>query len=110
MGIPALLDLRSRLNEILAKAFQSSSNFALGMKDAFEEFLSSCQQNLPAKLLARHIDEVLRNEKSCSDRELEEGIEQVIGIFRFVATKDAFEAFYKKDLAKRLLLSRSSSS
>lgn len=107
--VPALLDLRARLSEVLAKAFQSSSVFTLGMKDAFEEFLSAGSQNLPAKLLARHIDEVLRNEKACSDRELEDAIENLVGIFRFVATKDAFEAFYKKDLAKRLLLGRSSS-
>jgi len=108
--VPALLDLRSRLNEILAKSFQSSNNFGIGMKDAFEEFLSAGPQNLPAKLLARHVDDVLRNERACSETELEEAIENVIGIFRFVSTKDAFEAFYKKDLAKRLLLGRSSSS
>ena len=30
-------------------------------------------------------------------------------LFRFVQGKDVFEAFYKKDLAKRLLLGRSAS-
>merc|ERR1712174_159024 len=30
-------------------------------------------------------------------------------IFRFIAAKDAFEGFYKKDLAKRLLHQKSSS-
>lgn len=106
--VPALFDLRARLSEILAKAFQGSSNFALSLKDAFEEFLNAGQQNVPAKLLARYVDEALRNEKACG-AELEETVERAMGIFRFLAAKDAFEAFFKKDLAKRLLQNRSSS-
>jgi len=107
--VPKLMEFRARLSDLLVKSFQGSSNFGLSLKDAFEEFLNAGVQNLPAKLLSRHIDEVLRNETSCSDAELEEGIDRVMGIFRCVAAKDAFEAFYKKDLAKRLLLQRSSS-
>jgi len=33
----------------------------------------------------------------------------VLEIFRFIQGKDVFEAFYKKDLAKRLLLNKSAS-
>lgn len=39
------------------------------------------------------------------DRQLEAGLE----LFRFIEGKDVFEAFYKKDLARRLLMSRSAS-
>lgn len=39
------------------------------------------------------------------DRQLEKGIE----LFRFIEGKDVFEAFYKKDLARRLLMGRSAS-
>jgi cullin 4 len=39
------------------------------------------------------------------DRQLEQGVE----LFRFIEGKDVFEAFYKKDLARRLLMSRSAS-
>jgi cullin-4 len=35
---------------------------------------------------------------------------QVIVLFRYIHGKDVFEAFYKKDLAKRLLLGKSASS
>lgn len=107
--VPALIGLRARLAEILASAFQACSGFSLALKDAFEEFLNAGAQNLPAKLLARYVDELLRNERACGDEELEAGVERAMGIFRFLAAKDAFEAFYKKDLAKRLLLQRSSS-
>ena len=40
---------------------------------------------------------------------MEETLDGVMDIFRFVEGKDVFQAFYKKDLAKRLLLSTSSS-
>ena len=33
----------------------------------------------------------------------------MLEIFRFIQGKDVFEAFYKKDLAKRLLLNKSAS-
>ena len=39
------------------------------------------------------------------DRQLDHGLE----LFRFVEGKDVFEAFYKRDLARRLLLGRSAS-
>ncbi|KAK4455862.1 Cullin-4B [Podospora aff. communis PSN243] len=39
------------------------------------------------------------------DRQLDSGIE----LFRFIEGKDVFEAFYKKDLARRLLMGRSAS-
>lgn len=34
-------------------------------------------------------------------------LDRVMVIFRYVGSKDVFEAFYKKDLAKRLLLGES---
>jgi len=36
-------------------------------------------------------------------------LDKVMVIFRFIQGKDVFEAFYKKDLAKRLLMSKSAS-
>jgi cullin-4 len=41
--------------------------------------------------------------------EIEDLMDRVMVIFRFVSSKDVFEAFYKKDLAKRLLLGKSAS-
>jgi len=107
--VPALIDLKEALDELLSKAFDASSDFSLALKDAFHEFLNAGSQNLPAKLLARYVDEVLRNEKACGDAACEAGLDRAMAIFRFLAAKDAFEAFYRKDLAKRLLLQRSAS-
>ncbi|KAL2075235.1 hypothetical protein VTL71DRAFT_178 [Oculimacula yallundae] len=43
------------------------------------------------------------------DAELDRQLEQALELFRFIEGKDVFEAFYKRDLARRLLMSRSAS-
>uniref|UniRef100_A0A6N2MBR1 Cullin family profile domain-containing protein n=1 Tax=Salix viminalis TaxID=40686 RepID=A0A6N2MBR1_SALVM len=54
-------------------------------------------------LIAKFLDEKLRaGNKVTSEEDLEGTLEKVLG-------KDVFEAFYKKDLAKRLLLGKSAS-
>eukprot|EP00929_Paragymnodinium_shiwhaense_P049199 TRINITY_DN24830_c0_g1_i1.p1 TRINITY_DN24830_c0_g1~~TRINITY_DN24830_c0_g1_i1.p1 ORF type:complete len:787 (-),score=227.15 TRINITY_DN24830_c0_g1_i1:125-2485(-) len=101
--IPSLFDLRTRLLQIHEQAFSSSVEFGMILKDSFEGFLNAGAQNLPAKLLARYVDDLMRNERASSDAEIEQNIDHVMGIFRAVSAKDAFETFYKKDLARRLL-------
>jgi cullin 4 len=44
------------------------------------------------------------------DDEMEALLNRVMVLFRYINGKDVFEAFYKKDLAKRLLLNKSASS
>lgn len=44
------------------------------------------------------------------DAEISKQLDQVLDLFRFVHGKAVFEAFYKKDLARRLLMGRSASS
>lgn len=43
------------------------------------------------------------------DAKLDRQLDQALELFRFIEGKDAFEAFYKKDLARRLLMGRSAS-
>jgi len=49
------------------------------------------------------------NEVMDEDAEVNEQLDQVLDLFRFVHGKAVFEAFYKKDLARRLLMGRSAS-
>ncbi|KAK5652500.1 hypothetical protein OQA88_10405 [Cercophora sp. LCS_1] len=43
------------------------------------------------------------------DAELDRQLDNALELFRFIEGKDVFEAFYKKDLARRLLMGRSAS-
>lgn len=85
-------------------------------------------------ITAKHVDSKLRaGNKEATDEELEKMLDKIMIIFRFIygnlqstcsfdlllllyshqnicdAGKDVFEAFYKKDLAKRLLVGKSAS-
>ena len=89
----------------------------------------------PGEMIAKHVDRILRGgvkairatglsssdglrdqaqdqDASSDDEDVEIGrqLDQVLDLFRFVHGKAVFEAFYKRDLARRLLLGRSASS
>ncbi|GBG65908.1 hypothetical protein CBR_g54200 [Chara braunii] len=104
-----LLDLKARLDTIREESFQNQEVFANTLKDAFEHVVN-LRQNRPAELIAKFIDAKLRaGNKGTSEEELEAVLDKVLVLFRFIQGKDVFEAFYKKDLAKRLLLGKSAS-
>jgi cullin 4 len=54
-------------------------------------------------------DDDFENEAGERESVLNEQLDQVLDIFRFLQGKAVFEEFYKKDLAKRLLMGRSAS-
>ncbi|KAJ1351523.1 Cullin-4B [Parelaphostrongylus tenuis] len=83
--------------------------FAQAEKDAFDYFINT-RGNKPAELTAKFMDARLRSaNKEASDEQLDQLMNKVITLFRFIQGKDVFEVFYKKDLAKRLLFGRSAS-
>lgn len=87
----------------------------------------------PGEMIAKYVDVILRggvkaipkndsikvkkerNEEDVNvssddeDSEIAKQLDHVLALFRFVHGKAVFEAFYKKDLARRLLLQRSAS-
>lgn len=71
-------------------------------------------KTLPTELLSDIKDRVTAEKEGKSntadeDAELDRQLNHAVELFRFVEGKDAFEAFYKKELARRLLMGRSAS-
>lgn len=183
--VEQLLQLKSRLDEVLTEAFNSSPAFADQLTAAFQTAVNS-RSNKPAELVAKYIDAKLRGSKGVNEGELETALDKALVLFGYIQVrarslgcdktswlcstrclciilcaatmpnvclqgpwcllvvpcqiskastkagpygirlmsdhlscssrccvymqgKDVFEAFYKKDLAKRLLLGRSAS-
>eukprot|EP01121_Diplochlamys_sp_Union-15-3_P008989 TRINITY_DN2420_c0_g1_i1.p1 TRINITY_DN2420_c0_g1~~TRINITY_DN2420_c0_g1_i1.p1 ORF type:complete len:501 (+),score=81.63 TRINITY_DN2420_c0_g1_i1:218-1504(+) len=108
--VTELLKFKSKLDILLKEAFQRNDDFTYALREAFEHFIN-LRQNAPAELIAKFLHLKLRSgkNKGSSDEQIEILLDQVMTIFRFINGKDVFEAFYKKDLAKRLLLGKSSS-
>ena len=51
-------------------------------------------------------DQFKKDFKGLSEAEINERLERVIKIFRYIQDKDIFEGFYKNSLSKRLLENR----
>ncbi|KAK6057386.1 cullin family protein [Cooperia oncophora] len=107
-----LMTFKDKLDVFVETCFGSGDDkmkFAQAEKDAFDYFINT-RGNKPAELIAKFMDARLRSaNKEASDEQLDQLMNKVITLFRFIQGKDVFEVFYKKDLAKRLLLGRSAS-
>merc|ERR1719247_1960100 len=81
------------------------------MKEAFEVFVNKdIGTTSTAELLSNFCDNLLKKSgERLSEEALEDKLEKVVRLFSYLSDKDIFAEFYKKQLAKRLLLARSSS-
>ncbi|KAM3625151.1 uncharacterized protein V6R79_007536 [Siganus canaliculatus] len=107
--VQELLDFKDKMDNVAQTCFTRNESFINAMKEAFETFINK-RPNKPAELIAKYVDSKLRaGNKEATEEELERILDKIMIIFRFIHGKDVFEAFYKKDLAKRLLVGKSAS-
>ncbi|CCG84529.1 protein of unknown function [Taphrina deformans PYCC 5710] len=107
--VESLLKFKEEMDKVLEESFASEDLFSKALRDQFSAFINS-RGDVPAEIMAKFIDSVLRSgNKKFDENDLERQMSRLMDIFRFIASKDVFEAFYKKDLAKRLLLNKSAS-
>lgn len=107
--VQELLDFKDKMDNVVSICFQKNEKFGNSLKEAFEHFINQ-RANKPAELIAKFVDCKLRaGNKEATEEELERLLDKIMVLFRFIHGKDVFEAFYKKDLAKRLLVGKSAS-
>uniref|UniRef100_A0A674BZH7 Cullin-4A n=1 Tax=Salmo trutta TaxID=8032 RepID=A0A674BZH7_SALTR len=100
-----LLDFKDKMDNVAQGCFNRNESFINAMKEAFETAVCA-KSPTPAK----YVDCKLRaGNKEATEEEMERILDKIMIIFRFIHGKDVFEAFYKKDLAKRLLVGKSAS-
>jgi cullin-4 len=122
----------SRVSQIRHTLFAHTRLTLFFYKKSFINANANAKRNRPAELLAKFIDAKMRGDKNGSGKvgvgtvsgdgpgsipgdpstgtssgTEEQCLDQALMLFRHVHGKDVFEAFYKKDLAKRLLLGKS---
>lgn len=107
--VQELLDFKDAMDNVVNTCFHRNERFGNSLKEAFENFVNQ-RTNKPAELIAKFVDSKLRaGNKEATEEELERLLDKIMVLFRFIHGKDVFEAFYKKDLAKRLLVGKSAS-
>lgn len=107
--VERLIEFQSMVDLVIKGAFENDYDMLRTSREAFVSFINS-RKNKPAEMIAKFIDQKMKlGNKAMSDEELDKVFDQVLRLFRYCQGKDIFEAFYKKDFAKRLLLNRSAS-
>jgi hypothetical protein len=108
--IADLLQLQLSLGRLLAALPHATE--VVPLKSVWEGVLNTQpagDQTSVAEALAKFLDQILRSNKKMDQyqRESDQWLQRIIaGVFVPLQAKDIFEAFYKKDLAKRLLWNR----
>ncbi|KAL3815950.1 hypothetical protein ACHAXA_003571 [Cyclostephanos tholiformis] len=106
--VKGVLDMRERFNAVVSIAMRGEKRAQKRMSEAFEDFLNADAR--AANCLAVYVDELLRvGLRGADERTVARELDRVIVIFRYLADKDVFEAYYKNHLAKRLLGNKSGS-
>ena len=105
--VQSLLERREKYEKIVREAFKNDKELLKTLKEAFEHIV-----NMDSKVphfLSLYVDELMKKrakKKGNAEQNLDEVLDKVIVIFRHLLDKDVFEDFYKKLLAKRLLLKK----
>ncbi|KAL7543263.1 hypothetical protein ACHAXR_012765 [Thalassiosira sp. AJA248-18] len=133
--IPDLLAFKNHLYSLHTIAFRSEESFGAMVRSILEDVLNGASYNDSdgdggrriAELLAKHVDARFKDAKAgaaaTTTTNAMSGISmvtaaittdanesfqsEILALFRHIHSKDVFEAFYKRDLAKRLLTGRS---
>ena len=97
-----LIQLRETIFEVFTKSMNKDPQIDMTIKFAFEKIVNTDQKT--AKALVFYLDELFKTEfKTLEESEINEKLDKVIQIFRYLLDKDVFEGYYKNAFAKRLL-------
>jgi cullin 1 len=113
--VDTLLEVHKKYNDLVQSAFNDDSGFIAALDKACGEFVNRnkvCNgvSSKSPELLARFCDQLLKKSaKNPEEEELENVMNGVMTVFKYVEDKDVFQKFYSKMLAKRLVNSSSSS-
>ncbi|CAH1102341.1 unnamed protein product [Psylliodes chrysocephalus] len=115
--VNTILEVHKKYNALVLVAFSNDSGFVAALDKACGRFINANavtkQANSSSKspeLLAKYCDLLLKkSNKNAEEAELEDTLNQVMVVFKYIEDKDVFQKFYSKMLAKRLVQHMSAS-
>ncbi|CAG9812946.1 unnamed protein product [Phaedon cochleariae] len=115
--VNTILEVHKKYNALVLVAFGNDSGFVAALDKACGRFINANavtrQANSSSKspeLLAKYCDLLLKkSNKNAEEAELEDTLNQVMVVFKYIEDKDVFQKFYSKMLAKRLVQHMSAS-
>ncbi|XP_059788852.1 cullin-1-like [Balaenoptera ricei] len=117
MYIQTVLDVHKKYNALVMLAFNNNAGFVAALDKACGRFINNSavtkmaqSSSKSSELLAGYCDSLLKKRsKNPEEAELEDTLNQVIAVFKYIEDKDVFQKFYAKMLAKRLVHQNSAS-
>ncbi|KAJ6144855.1 hypothetical protein N7470_008750 [Penicillium chermesinum] len=125
-----LLAFKQQLDDIWTNSFSADSELGNTLRKAFDTFMNLTKKSestggtdnsKTGEMIAKYLDRLLKGGLKAmtpgqqdapladENTEIQRQLDQVLDLFRSVQGKAVFEAFYKNDLARRLLMNRSAS-
>ncbi|XP_066597892.1 cullin-1 isoform X2 [Prorops nasuta] len=109
--VNTMLEVHKKYNALVLVAFNNDSGFVAALDKACGRFINSNSVTRAAnssskspELLAKYCDLLLKkSSKNPEEAELEDTLNQVMVVFKYIEDKDVFQKFYSKMLAKRLV-------
>ena len=101
--VKLILELKNKYDNIILISFNSDKNIIKTLNKSFENFINI--SNHCSIYLASYIDELFKGNilQNITEYEIDENLEKILIIFKFLLDKDIFENYYKNLLYKRLL-------
>ncbi|XP_013379621.1 cullin-1 [Lingula anatina] len=109
--VQTILDVHKKYNALVMTAFNNDAGFVAALDKACGKFINNNAVTKMAnssskspELLAKYCDLLLKkSSKNPEEAELEDTLNQVMIVFKYIEDKDVFQKFYSKMLAKRLV-------
>jgi len=115
--VQTILEVHRKFDSLVIRAFNRDGGFVASLDKACGKFINNNNvtkiaqtSNKSPELLAKYCDALLKkSSKNPEDAELEDTLNQIMTVFKYIDDKDVFQKFYSKMLAKRLVQSMSAS-
>ncbi|XP_055385640.1 cullin-1 [Condylostylus longicornis] len=109
--VQTILEVHKKYNALVLTAFNNDKGFVAALDKACGKFINTNSVTIASKsaskspeLLAKYCDILLKkSSKNPEEAELEDTLNQVMVVFKYIEDKDVFQKFYSKMLAKRLV-------
>ena len=108
--VEEVLLLKDKFDNIWETAFKSDQALQTALTRSFTDFINSTTFNRGSEYISLFIDENMRKHiRTMTEDEIDKMLEKAITLLRYIQDKDLFERYYKKHLARRLLMDKSAS-
>lgn len=116
--IDAILRVHKKYNALVLTKFTNDSRFAAALDKSFSKFVNQnsaskkikIATNKTPELLAKYSDHLLKKSKDHpQEQDLEDRLNQIMVVFKYIEDKDVFEKFYSNRLALRIIQQLSAS-